>query len=96
MAYGNVFAGTPDQFYVQIKNFWEYSGGFGHMLIMGQAGFLSDQEALKSMRLFAREVYPRLKELNTSIRPEELWERSKESPVRKELDPGLLGVEFSR
>ena len=96
MAYGNVFAGTPDQVYVQIKNFWEYSGGFGHMLIMGQAGFLSDQEALKSMRLFAREVYPRLKELNTSIRPEELWERSKESPVRKELDPGLLGVEFSR
>ena len=39
MARGNVFAGTPDQVFEQMKSFWEYSGGFGHMLIMGQAGF---------------------------------------------------------
>ena len=56
MARGNVFAGTPDQVYEQIKAFWEYSGGFGHMLIMGQAGFLSDADALKSMRLYSNDV----------------------------------------
>ena len=73
IARGNVFAGTPDQVYEQIKNFWEYSGGFGHMMIMGQAGFLSDEDALKSMRLYSNEVYPRLRELTANADPAELW-----------------------
>jgi hypothetical protein len=30
---------------------------------MGQAGFLDHEETVKGMTLFAREVYPRLKEL---------------------------------
>jgi hypothetical protein len=42
---------------------YEYVGGFGHLLIMGQAGFLDHKETVKGMKLFAREVYPRLKEL---------------------------------
>ena len=60
MARGNVFAGTPDQVFAQIKNFWAYAGGFGHLLMMGQAGFLTYAETLASMRLFTQEVYPRL------------------------------------
>ncbi len=30
---------------------------------MGQVGFLEHDETVKGMKLFAREVYPRLKEL---------------------------------
>ncbi|MFP6782274.1 MAG: LLM class flavin-dependent oxidoreductase [Gammaproteobacteria bacterium] len=82
MAVGNVFAGTPDQVFEQIKALWEYSGGFGHMLIMGHAGFLSDEDALKSMKLYTQEVYPRLRELTASADPAELWERSRSMPLR--------------
>ena len=96
MAVGNLFAGTPDQVYEQIKSFWEYCGGFGHMLIMGQAGFLSDKDALKSMKLFSKEVYPRLRELSSNADPSELWEKSKAAPVKSVIDLGTFGVEFAR
>ena len=96
MARGNVFAGTPDQVYQQIKAFWEYSGGFGHMMIMGQAGFLSDEDAVKSMRLYSNEVYPRLRELTANSDPAEIAERSKATPAREEADLGSFGVEFVR
>ena len=32
--------------------------------MMGQAGFLEHQETVRGLELFAREVYPRLKELS--------------------------------
>ena len=57
-----MFAGTPDQVYEQIKRHYEYVGGYGHLLNMGQAGFLEHDESVKGIRMFAREVYPRLKE----------------------------------
>jgi hypothetical protein len=38
-------------------------GGYGHLLIMGQAGFLEHEDTVKGIRNFAREVYPRLKEM---------------------------------
>lgn len=59
---GFMFAGTPDQVYEQIKRHYEYVGGYGHLLIMGQAGFLEHDDTVKGIRNFAREVYPRLKE----------------------------------
>ncbi len=96
MARGNVFAGTPDQVYKQIKAFWEYAGGFGHMLIMGQAGFLSDEDAIKSMKLYSNEVYPRLRELTKNADPAELWEKSKAMDAREGVDLGTFGVEFVR
>ena len=37
-------------------------GGFGHLLIMGQAGFLEHEETALGIKTFAREVYPRLRE----------------------------------
>lgn len=96
MARGNVFAGTPDQVYEQIKAFWEYSGGFGHMMLMGQAGFLSDDDALKSMKLYTKEVYPRLRELTATSDPAEVAERSAAMPARQSADVGTFGVEFVR
>jgi len=64
---GLVFAGNPDTVYRQIADFYERVGGFGHLLLMGQAGFLDHQETVKGMKLFAQEVYPRLRELNSVV-----------------------------
>jgi alkanesulfonate monooxygenase SsuD/methylene tetrahydromethanopterin reductase-like flavin-dependent oxidoreductase (luciferase family) len=60
---GIMFAGTPDQVVRQIKKHYDYVGGWGHLLIMGQAGFLEHDETVLGIRTFAREVYPRLKEM---------------------------------
>ena len=56
-----MMAGTPDQVVKQIKKVYDYVGGFGHILLMGQAGFLDHQETVLGIKTFAREVYPRLK-----------------------------------
>jgi len=58
---GLMMAGTPDQVYAQIRKMYDHVGGFGHLLIMGQAGFLEHDETVRSIRNFARHVYPRLK-----------------------------------
>jgi len=60
---GTMFAGTPDQVLAQIKKHWDFVGGYGHLLIMGQAGFLDHDDTVHGIRMFAREVYPRLKEI---------------------------------
>jgi len=59
---GLMFAGTPDQVFLQIKKMYDHVGGFGHLLIMGQAGFLEHDETVRGIKTFAREVYPRLKD----------------------------------
>lgn len=59
---GFMFAGTPDQVFEQIKHHHDYVGGYGHLLNMGQAGFLEHDETVKGIRNFARHVYPRLRE----------------------------------
>jgi hypothetical protein len=41
---------------------YDHVGGFGHLLIMGQAGFLEHDETVHGIKTFARDVYPRLKE----------------------------------
>jgi len=58
-----MFAGTPDQVVRQLARHYDHVGGYGHLLIMGQAGFLEHDDTVRGIRMFAREVYPRLKEL---------------------------------
>lgn len=60
------FAGTPDQVYEQIVEFIANSGGVGNLMIMGQGGTLSHAETEANLSLFAREVLPRLRELDQS------------------------------
>ena len=96
MRRGNVFAGTPDQVYEQIKAFWEYSGGFGHMLMMGQAGHLPKDDTLRSMQLYADEVYPRLRELAATWNPEEIMEKRKSMPDQDHANITDLSVDFVR
>lgn len=94
---GNVFWGTPDQVYAQIKKFYDYSGGFGHLLMMGQAGFLSNEDTVKSIKLFAEEVYPRLKELTASYDYDEaMARRDSITPPTPTQSWDTFGVDFSR
>jgi len=41
---------------------FDHVGGFGNLLIMGQAGFLEHEETVLGIRTFGRELYPRLRE----------------------------------
>jgi alkanesulfonate monooxygenase SsuD/methylene tetrahydromethanopterin reductase-like flavin-dependent oxidoreductase (luciferase family) len=59
---GIMFAGTPDEVIKQIRTVHDYVGGFGHLLMMSQAGFLEPRETVLGIKTFAREVYPRLRE----------------------------------
>jgi len=61
VAAGILFCGTPDQVYDQLIDFCGYCGGMGNLLMMGHAGFLSHEDTVDNLTLFAREVYPRLK-----------------------------------
>jgi alkanesulfonate monooxygenase SsuD/methylene tetrahydromethanopterin reductase-like flavin-dependent oxidoreductase (luciferase family) len=74
-AAGILFFGTPDQVVRQISDFFHAVGGFGHLLMEGQAGTLDHAETVNSLTLFAKEVYPRLKEL-TTVDPESLIGRN--------------------
>ena len=96
MARGNVFAGTPDQVYEQIKTLYEYAGGFGHLIMMGQAGFLTMAETLASMKLYAKEVVPRLKELVARHDHDRMQELRAATPDRQLTELGSFGLEFAR
>jgi alkanesulfonate monooxygenase SsuD/methylene tetrahydromethanopterin reductase-like flavin-dependent oxidoreductase (luciferase family) len=57
---GSLFAGTPDEVYAQITRFCSDVGGIGHLLLMMQGGTLSHAETTDSLKLFGKEVLPRL------------------------------------
>jgi alkanesulfonate monooxygenase SsuD/methylene tetrahydromethanopterin reductase-like flavin-dependent oxidoreductase (luciferase family) len=61
---GLMFVGTPDDVYQQIKQFYADVGGFGNLLMMGQAGTLSHADTVDNLTLFAKHVLPRLQELS--------------------------------
>jgi len=63
-----VFAGTPDDVVEQITAFNTRMGGVGHLLFFGQGGLLTHQDAMENIRLFGKEVAPRLLELNAPAR----------------------------
>ena len=63
MARGILFAGSPDEVYRQIMDFHDAVGGFGHLVMIGRSGFMTHAETETSLRLFAREILPRLKEV---------------------------------
>lgn len=58
-----IFAGTPDQVVDQIKAYNHYVGGCGNLMMMAQGGDLSHAETVDSLKLFARDVMPRLQGL---------------------------------
>ena len=63
MAKGLMFAGDPDSVYRQICQYRERVGPFEHLVLASRSGFMTHGEATKGLRLFAKEVLPRLREL---------------------------------
>lgn len=63
MAQGILFAGNPDSVYRQIMEFYDKVGGFGHLSLVGRSGYMTHAESEKGIRLFTREVLPRLREI---------------------------------
>jgi hypothetical protein len=61
-----LIAGTPDSVERQIRSLYSKVGGFDHLLMMMQCGFLSHEKTLKNIRMFAEEVMPRLGDLKGS------------------------------
>ena len=59
---GLMFTGTPDDVYAQMVDFYDTVGGFGHFLMMAQAGRMTYKETADNITLFAKEVLPRLKD----------------------------------
>jgi alkanesulfonate monooxygenase SsuD/methylene tetrahydromethanopterin reductase-like flavin-dependent oxidoreductase (luciferase family) len=62
---GTCFAGSPDDVYAQIRALYDSVGGFGNLLMFGQGGFLDHADTVANITLFAKEVLPRLRELNS-------------------------------
>jgi alkanesulfonate monooxygenase SsuD/methylene tetrahydromethanopterin reductase-like flavin-dependent oxidoreductase (luciferase family) len=59
---GIMFAGTPEQVIKQFEKFYDFTGGFGHLLVAGQSGFLGHEDTVHGIRTLAREVFPVLRE----------------------------------
>ena len=55
---GVVFAGSPSTVRRQIERFYEQVGGFGHLLMMGQAGFLDHEDTVVFDRCSAADAGP--------------------------------------
>lgn len=62
MELGLLFCGTPDKVARQIIDFSDHVGGFENLLLMVQAGHLSHDDTVDSMKLLATEVMPQLSE----------------------------------
>ena len=58
MAAGVAFAGTPAQVVEQVGEFASAVGGFEHLLMMGQGGFLDHEDTVANLTLFSEEALP--------------------------------------
>ena len=67
MKRGILFVGSPNTVYRQIMDFYEDVGGFGHLVLVGRTGYMTHGETEKSIRLFSKEVLPRLREIPTIV-----------------------------
>ena len=63
---GIMVYGTPDQCVAQIKSMYDKLGGFDHLLMMMQAGYMGNKRTVSNIRMFAKEVYPQIKDLPRS------------------------------
>ena len=63
MAAGVAFAGTPAQVVEQVQEFAAAVGGFEHLLMMGQGGFLSHEDTVANLTLFSEEALPAIRGL---------------------------------
>ena len=61
MKRGILFVCNPYTVHRQIMDFYGEVGGFGHLVLVGRTGFMTHAETEKSIKLFSKEVLPRLR-----------------------------------
>lgn len=59
---GLIICGGPDKVAQRIEDFYRITGA-GNLLMMNHAGFMPNEKVLKSIKLFAEEVMPRVRHL---------------------------------
>jgi len=64
---GLLFAGSPATVAGQIERFHEHVGGFGNLLLMGQAGHMGHEQTVDGIRRFAEDVAPRLERVTDQV-----------------------------
>lgn len=57
---GVMFAGTPDMVCKQIEAFRNHVGEFNHLMFMSQGGWMSPADSAANIRMFGKEVLPRI------------------------------------
>ncbi|TYQ09743.1 UNVERIFIED_ORG: alkanesulfonate monooxygenase SsuD/methylene tetrahydromethanopterin reductase-like flavin-dependent oxidoreductase (luciferase family) [Gordonia westfalica J30] len=65
---GLLFAGSAASVAAQIERFYNHVGGFGNLLLMGQAGHMGHQETIDGIRRFADDVAPVLDRVTDEVR----------------------------
>src|SRR5581483_11141313 len=68
MEQGIVIAGTPDKVAARIRLLYDQVGGFDHLLMMDHAGHMDHKRTVRSMTLFAKEVYPQIRDLPSTVK----------------------------
>ena len=63
---------------------------------MAQAGFMTFEESMGSMKLFTQEVYPRLKELTASYDSGVMKELRASQPDVENVDVSSFATQFIR
>jgi alkanesulfonate monooxygenase SsuD/methylene tetrahydromethanopterin reductase-like flavin-dependent oxidoreductase (luciferase family) len=61
IARGLMFAGSPDTVHRQILEFQAKAGKFDHLVLASRSGFMTHEEAVRGLKLFAKEVLPRFR-----------------------------------
>jgi alkanesulfonate monooxygenase SsuD/methylene tetrahydromethanopterin reductase-like flavin-dependent oxidoreductase (luciferase family) len=62
LAGGGLIAGSPQTVIKKITHLYERFG-IGHLILLGRSGLMPSQKVLRSLELFAREVYPAIRDL---------------------------------
>jgi hypothetical protein len=82
---GLFIGGDPDTVYRQLKEFYDQAGGFGTLLLVMGKDWGSPKNRIRSLRLFMREVAPRLARLNANRA-----RRPKDAPGDANIDDKTL------
>jgi alkanesulfonate monooxygenase SsuD/methylene tetrahydromethanopterin reductase-like flavin-dependent oxidoreductase (luciferase family) len=64
---GVLVYGKPDSVIAQIRRQYDRVGGFDHLLMMMQAGHLDHKRTVANIELFAKEVYPAIRDLPSTV-----------------------------
>jgi alkanesulfonate monooxygenase SsuD/methylene tetrahydromethanopterin reductase-like flavin-dependent oxidoreductase (luciferase family) len=64
---GILFCGTPEMVVHQIEEHYERTGGYGHLIILGQYGRSEHRETMRSIELFGSDILPRIAGLGLSF-----------------------------